>query len=190
MLRLLTLTTVVYMATQVCLNLFVMSHAVRHWQLPVAAAAALVAVMQGAGLVGRLLWGRLAQRPSVSTLRLLGTLGLLMGSAGLVLFLWPGTPPMITLAMLLALLGLSASGWNGIMMAEIARFVGPARAGATSGAVLLFGYSGLALAPAGFAAFAAASGAVAAFATLLTLAGLMGACIALRSRAGAARTLN
>jgi predicted MFS family arabinose efflux permease len=189
LLRLLTLTTVVFMATQVCLNLFVMSHAVRHWQLPVASAAGLVAVMQGAGLVGRLLWGRLAQRPGLSTLRLLGMLGLLMGSAGLALFLWPATPPTPALVLLLALLGLSASGWNGIMMAEIARVVGPARAGATSGAVLLFGYAGLALAPAGFAAFAAASGAVAAFATLLALAGMMGACIVLRSQAGA-RSLN
>lgn len=189
LLRLLTLTTVVFMVVQVCLNLFVMSHAVQHWQLSVSSAASLVAVMQGAGLVGRLLWGHLAQRPGLSTLRLLGALGLIMGSAGLVLFLWSGTPPTLLLAVLLALVGLSASGWNGIMMAEIARIVGPSSAGAASGAVLLFGYSGLSVAPAGFAALAASYGTVVVFATLLALAGLMGGCIAHYSKVGSARTL-
>ncbi len=52
LLRLLTLTMVLYMATQVCLNFLVMSHAVRHWQLAVPAAAGWVALMQGAGWRG------------------------------------------------------------------------------------------------------------------------------------------
>ena len=174
-LRLLTATMLVYMVTQVCLNLFVMSHAVRHWQLPVAFAASLVALMQGAGLVGRLLWGRIALRPGLATGWLLGALGLLMAAAGLPLFLWPATPPSLVLGLLLALVGLSASGWNGVMMAEVARIAGPARAGAVTGAVLWFGYSGLALAPIGFAALGAATGTGTAFAALLAMAGLLGA---------------
>lgn len=173
-LRVLTATTVVLMATQVCLNFFTMSHAVRHWSLPVPEAAGWVALMQAAGLVGRLLWGRVAQRPGVSTVRLVGALGLLMGAAGLALFLWPAVPPPAALAVLLALLGLSASGWNGVMVAEIARLAGPERAGAVSGAVLLFGYAGLALAPIGFAALGAAAGTTTAFAVLLTAAAAMG----------------
>jgi hypothetical protein len=110
--------------------------------------------------------------------RLLGGLGALMGSAGLLLFLWPGTPSPVIMACLLMLLGVSASGWNGVMVAEIARIVGPARAGAVTGAVLLFGYSGLALAPIGFAAFAASQGTVTAFAGLLMLACLLGSSLA------------
>ena len=173
-LRVLTATTVVLMATQVCLNFFTMSHAVRHWSLPVPVAAGWVALMQAAGLVGRLLWGRVAQRPGVSTVRLVGVLGLMMGVAGLALFLWPVVPPPAALALLLAVLGLSASGWNGVMVAEIARLAGPERAGAVSGAVLLFGYAGLALAPIGFAALGAAAGTTTAFAVLLTAATAMG----------------
>jgi sugar phosphate permease len=173
-LRVLTATTVVLMATQVCLNFFTMSHAVRHWSLPVPEAAGWVALMQAAGLVGRLLWGRVAQRPGVSTVRLVGVLGLMMGVAGLALFLWPVVPPPAALALLLAMLGLSASGWNGVMVAEIARLAGPERAGAVSGAVLLFGYAGLALAPIGFAALGAAAGTTTAFAVLLTAATAMG----------------
>jgi predicted MFS family arabinose efflux permease len=173
-LRLLTVTMAVFMATQVCLNLFVMSHAVRHWRLDVPVAAGWVAVMQGAGLAGRLLWGRVAQRPGVSTRRLLGGLGLLTGTSGLMLFLWPATPPAAALAVLIALLGLSASGWNGVMVAEIARLAGPARAGAVTGAALLFGYAGLALAPPGFAALGGAVGTPAAFAVPLVATALLG----------------
>ncbi len=179
-LRLLTLTLVVFMATQVCLNFFVMSHAVRHWRLQVPQAAAWVALMQGAGLVGRLLWGRVAQRPGVVTARLLGGLGVLIGGAGLLLFLWPGTPPAAALALLFVLVGISASGWNGVMMAEIARIAGPARAGAVTGAALMFGYSGLALAPVLFAAAGTAWGTAAAYAGLLMGTGVVGACLLLR----------
>jgi len=174
-LRLLTLTMVVFMANQVCLNLFVMSHAVRHWRLDVPAAAGWVALMQGAGLAGRLLWGRVAQRPGVSTRRLLGGLGLLTGGSGLLLFLWPATPPAAALALLIALLGLSASGWNGVMVAELARLAGPARAGAVTGAALLFGYAGLALAPPGFAVLGGALGTATAFALPLAATAALGA---------------
>ena len=180
-LRLLTVTMVVFMATQVCLNFFAMSHAVRYWQLPVPVAAGWVALMQGAGLVGRLLWGRVAQRPGVVTTRLLGVLGLLIGGAGLVLFLWPGTPPAAALAVLFTLVGVSASGWNGVMMAEIARIAGPARAGAVTGAALMFGYAGLALAPIAFAAVGAMWGTAAAYAVLMVATGGMG-CNLLRRR--------
>ncbi len=182
MLRLLTLTMLVYMSTQVCLNFFVMSHAVRHWQLPVPEAAGWVALMQAAGLVGRLLWGRVAQRPGVSTARLLGGLGLGMGTAGLLLFLWPATPPAIALALLFALIGVSASGWNGVMVAEISRIAGPERAGAVTGAALLFGYSGIAVAPLAFAAMDGAAGTSAAFAVLLATTGVMGLSLLLRRR--------
>jgi MFS family permease len=174
-LRLLTATMLVFMATQVCLNLFVMSHAVRHWQLAVPVAASLVALMQGAGLLGRLLWGWVAQKPGLRTPTLLGLLGLLMAAAGLPLFLWPGTPPWPVLAVLIALVGLSASGWNGVMMAEIARIAGPARAGAVTGAVLLFGYAGLAVAPLAFAALGARVGMGATFALLLAASGALAA---------------
>ena len=182
MLRLLTLTMLVYMSTQVCLNFFVMSHAVRHWQLSVPVAAGWVALMQAAGLVGRLLWGRVAQRRGVSTARLLGGLGLLMGAAGLPLFLWPGTPPALVLAALFALVGISASGWNGVMVAEISRIAGPLRAGAVTGAALLFGYSGIAIAPLAFAAMGGAGGTDTAFAVLLGMTGLMGLSLLLRRR--------
>jgi sugar phosphate permease len=181
-LRLLTLAMVVFMATQVCLNLFVISHGVRTWGMAVPVAAGWAAWMQGAGLAGRLLWGRIAQRPGTSTRGLLGALGLLTGASGLALFLWPGTPPSAALLVLVALLGLSASGWNGVMVAELARLAGPGRAGAVTGAVLLFGYAGLALAPVGFAAAGTAFGSSGAFAALLAATAAAGTRLLLPGR--------
>ena len=174
-LRLLTATMVVFMATQVCLNLFVVSHAVQQWRMAVPVAAGWAAWMQLSGLIGRLLWGRIAQRPGVPTRRLLGALGLLTSGSGLTVFLWPSVPPFAALAVLVALLGLSASGWNGVMVAEITRLAGPARAGAVTGATLLFGYAGLALAPVGFAAAGGAVGTSLAFAALLAASAAVGA---------------
>ena len=174
LLRLLTLTMVVFMATQVCLNFFAMSHAVRHWQLPVPVAAGCVALMQGAGLAGRLFWGRVAQRSGLPTSRLLGGLGLWMGAAGLLLFLWPGTPPSVVMAVLFVLLGFSASGWNGVMIAEISRVAGMERAGAVTGAALMFGYAGLAVAPLAFAAMGQAWGTDSAYAVLAAATGALG----------------
>jgi len=181
LLRALTLTVVVYTATQLCLNFFVMSHAVRHWQLAIPIAAGWVALMQAAGLAGRLFWGRVAQRPGISTARLLGGLGVLMGCAGLVLFLWPGTPHPAALAVLFVLVGFSASGWNGVMVAEIARVAGIERAGAVTGAVLLFGYSGLAVAPLAFAGVGDALGTQWAYVSLLAITSILGACLLLRN---------
>lgn len=173
-LRMLTLAAAVFTAVQVCLNFFAVSHAVHQWRLPVPAAVAWVAWMQAGGLAGRLLWGRMALRPGVALRRLLGALGCTMGAAGLLLFLWPGVPGSGVLALLLGLLGLSASGWNGVLLAEVAGTAGLARAGAVTGAVLLFGYAALALAPLGFAALGARMGTGAAYSVLLALAGLLG----------------
>ena len=79
------------------------------------------------------------------------------------------------MALLIALLGLSASGWYGVMVAEHARLAGPARAGAVTGAALLFGYAGLALAPPGFAVLGGALGTATAFALPLAATAALGA---------------
>ena len=58
----------------------------------------------------------------------------------------------------------------------------PARAGAVTGATLLFGYAGLALAPMGFAAAGGAFGTSLAFASLLAATAAVGARLLLPGR--------
>jgi MFS family permease len=149
-LRALSFAALCYTAVQMCLNTFLMSLAVRDWQLDVTTASMWVAGLQAAGLGGRLFWGWLAQR-STGAARLLGGLGLLMAASGSVVMAWPGAHRGAGLALFVSLLGFSASGWNGVLVAEVSRLTGPRDAGALTGAVLMFGYAGLALSPLAFA---------------------------------------
>ena len=168
-LRSLAFAALCYTAVQMCLNTFLMTLAVRDWHLPVAQAATCVAGLQAAGFAGRLAWGALAQRLA-SAGRLLGGLGLLIAASGALLMLGPrdGALPLLALA----LLGFSASGWNGVLVAEVSRIGGPEQAGALTGAVLMFGYLGLTLAPLAFAAGSAAASMTLAFLLLFGLAAL------------------
>ena len=171
-LRRLALATCAFSALQMCLNTFLMTHVVRDWHWPVVQAAALVATLQAGGFVGRLLWGWVARRLNQRRERsvwLLGLLGLVMALGCVALVLGPARALPVLAWPLACVLGLAASGWNGVMVAEVARLAGPAAAGATTGAVLMFGYSGLALAPLGFALVGGALGTGAAF-VLLALA--------------------
>lgn len=172
-LRALSFAALCYTAAQMCLNTFLMSLAVRDWRLDVPTASLWVAGLQAAGLGGRLFWGWWAQR-SHSAARLLGTLGLLIAFAGVVVMAWPGTRGGVGLALAIAVLGFSASGWNGVLVAEVSRLAGPRDAGALTGVVLMFGYAGLALAPLGFAALSTAVSMSAAFTVVFAAAGMAG----------------
>jgi predicted MFS family arabinose efflux permease len=173
-LRALAFATLCYTAAQMCLNTFLMSMAVREWQLDVAHAGAWVAALQAAGLAGRLFWGRFALRCK-SAGRLLGLIGLLIAAAGIPLMLWPAAQSGLPMAMLVAVLGFTASGWNGVLVAEVSRIADPAGAGSLTGAVLVFGYAGLTVAPMAFAAASGVSSMAMAFTGIFVASGLAGA---------------
>jgi fucose permease len=183
-LRLLAFAMLAYTATQMCLNTYLMSHAVREWRVPVAEAARWVALLQAGGLAGRLFWGWVGQRigGANSLSGLLGALGLAMAALGAAMLLWPGTPGGSAFGAVVALTGFTASGWNGVMIAEVARIAGPARAGAVSGAVIMFGYGGLAVAPLAFVTVSAQGGMGGAFLALFAAAAVAG--LALLAAAG------
>ncbi len=180
-LRALSFAALCYTAVQMCLNTFLMSLAVHDWQLGVTTASLWVAGVQAAGLAGRLVWGWLAQR-SRSAARLLGGLGLLIAATGMAVMAWPGARSGAGLGLAVALLGFSASGWNGVLVAEVSRLAGPRDAGALTGAVLMFGYAGLALSPLAFAGVSAAMSMTAAFMGLFAAAGIAGLVLLLARR--------
>ena len=71
--------------------------------------------------------------------------------AGLLLMLLPLTLGGWVFGTLLFVLGFAASGWNGVLVAEVTRLAGRHQAGELTGRVLAYGYLGLALAPGTFA---------------------------------------
>ena len=75
------------------------------------------------------------------------------------------------LAAVSAILGLTAVGWNGVYLAEVARVVPLAQVSNATGGVLLFTFAGVAFGPATFGAIVAATGSYTA--AILTLDALL-----------------
>ena len=69
---------------------------------------------------------------------------------------WPGSPASVSF------LGLTAIGWNGIYLAEVARVVPIEKVGAATGGVIVFTFIGVVLGPSSFAAIVAMTGSYAA----------------------------
>ncbi len=135
---------------QSCLMGFYVTYLVSDMRLALASAGVAFAVMQGMGIVGRILFGWIADRvgSAVHTLRALALASI--GSAFLTATITPEWP---WWAMLLAAAatGLAAISWNGIYLAEVARMAPPGKVGdATSGASILT-FIGYVLGPASLA---------------------------------------
>jgi MFS family permease len=175
-LRWLAVAAFLFSATQMSLNVFLLSHAFLTWGMNLQQAAGWVSLLQLGGLFGRLAWGWLAQRFASSS-RLLGTIGLLAAAAGGLLMVLPLTPGGWLFGALLWTLGFSASGWNGVLVAEVARLVGSDRAGEVTGRVLAYAYLGLAIAPGMFAWIARLADTRSAFCCLFLVMGLSACCL-------------
>ena len=148
-LRRLAIAICAFSAMQLCLNGFLVSFAVTGlgWGLPLAGTA--LAVAQGAGLAGRIGWGLVATRWAPPRV-ILAALGIAMSMAAALLALaTPGWPVPAVLAVCVAF-GLSASGWNGLFVTEVARLAPPGRAGEATGGMLAIAYGGLVAGPALF----------------------------------------
>jgi MFS family permease len=152
-LRKLALCSMVFSAVQVCLTSYIVSFLSTdlHWSLVAAGVGS--AVAQGAGVVGRVIWGIAADRLRDARVVLLG-LAWAMALCGLVLGLsGTGTGSWAILA-LLVVYGATAIGWNGVFLATAASLVPlPQAATATSGC-LFFTYFGVVVGPPLFGAAA------------------------------------
>jgi predicted MFS family arabinose efflux permease len=118
------------------------------WSL--VAAGVVASAMQIGGAVGRIGWGVMADafRNSTAVLILIGLLSL--GLCWLVLGLDNRMPVMLVIG-LFGGFGLTAVGWNGVYMAEVARLAPPGQVAAATGGSLVFCFAGAMSGPAGFA---------------------------------------
>lgn len=162
-LRWLALAAAAFCAVQLCLNSFFVTYAVRERGATLVAAGAWLAAAQLGGLLGRVFWGWTGNRMR-SVMPLLVALGSGMGVCAFVLGLAGTRMPEPLLWPLLAVFGLTASGWNGIFLAEVARQVPAAEAGTATAAVMVVMTLGLMTGPLVFSAVAASTSFAAAFA--------------------------
>jgi nitrate/nitrite transporter NarK len=137
-----------FAATQNCVFAFLVTFLVEHIGYDLVAAGAVYSVMQAAGIAARILWGWVADRLGAAR-GVLAWLG--FGSAAFLLALAMASAawPIALIAAVSALVGITASGWNGVYLAEVARIAPDAVSHATGG-TLVFTYLGVVTGPALF----------------------------------------
>ena len=117
------------------------------WKLTDAGIAYSIAM--AAGVIGRLIWGWVGTK-FVSPLMLLAILGFAMGLSHMAIGLV--TPGWQTVAVwgVAFLYGLTGIGYQGVLLAEIARVSPPGMAGVITGGAVFFAYVGMIMLPAAF----------------------------------------
>jgi MFS family permease len=145
-LRALALASIPFSAMQMALNAFMVTFAVTTLSLSHIDAGVLLGTAQGGGLFGRLSWGLIASKTGRSRYILIG-IGIGMSIVAVTLALVGSQLSFPALAMLAFLFGLTASGWNGVFLAEVARLSPPGRVAEITGAVLTASYAGLLIGP-------------------------------------------
>jgi predicted MFS family arabinose efflux permease len=147
--------SVVYAAMQLVLSSFLVVYLTSAAGLDLVLAGALLSASQLAGVAGRLGWGFVADRVPAPRLLLLG-IALLMAIAAGLMSQFTAAWSVGAIAAVVILLGATASGWNGVFLAEIIRDVSPAEVGLATSGSLMFTYLGIVLGPSLFGALAAA----------------------------------
>ena len=149
--------SVVYAAMQLVLSSFLVVYLTSAAGLDIVLAGALLSASQLAGVAGRLGWGFVADRVAAPRLLLLG-IALLMAVAAGLMSLFTPVWPVGAIAAVVILLGATASGWNGVFLAEIIRDVRPAEVGLATAGSMMFAYMGTVLGPSLFGGLASAVG--------------------------------
>jgi MFS family permease len=179
-LRDLAIASFVFHALQICLNTFLVAYLVGDHGYTLAAAGVMLSLAQFGGFLGRLGFGFLVG-PRLGVMRLLTTIGFGMTAAALATGLFAGSLSPLALGVLCFLFGLTATGWNGVFLAEVARQSPAGEIARVTGGVMVAAYAGLILGPVAFSVAAAAATLGAGY-VLLSMATLAGTLVLRRSQ--------
>lgn len=147
----------VYGGVQITLVTYLVTFLVESFALSLVLAGLVMAASQLASVLGRVLWGVLADR-ALARRTMLGLLGLGMGlSALLSLAAGPGWSMWLLLAYA-SVFGATAVGWNGVFLAEIARIAPAGGTSQATGGCLFFTFLGIVVMPPIFNAALALTG--------------------------------
>ncbi len=178
-LRALCLAALCYAAIQLSLMGFVVTFAVTELGFGAVLAGVLLAAVQGAGALGRLGWGWLADRLRGNA-QILVAVGVLSAIASAGFALIGIDTPRTAIFALAVLFGASAVGWNGVFLAEVARLSPPPMIGAITGVVGMITFAGVVIGPAAFSGLHGLLGSFSAAYLCLTVVALIGAALILR----------
>lgn len=160
-LRRLATTSFVFSGVQLCLAGYLVTylHTELHYSLITAGIA--LSIAQVGGVLGRIIWGHVADRFLGATRTLIVLSGIMAASAVATGLLSEHVPLAIVLA-LVTCFGASATGWNGVYLAAVARLAPPGMAGTATGGALSVTFFGVVLLPAAFGFLSETAGSFAA----------------------------
>ena len=145
-LRALSLTSFLFGVCQVSLMAYLVAFLFEDLGFSLVAAGVAFTVAQAGGVIGRIVWGYVADRWLSPTMMLMViALLLTVGAIGTAL-LRPDSSPWF-LYPVLVIFGASAIGWNGVFLAQIARLAPAGQASAATGGTLCLTFLGVVLGP-------------------------------------------
>ncbi len=135
-----------FAAIQLCLLAFLVVLLVEELGFDLVTAGAILAAVQVVGALGRVLWGMLADRVGSGLVVLLGLALLMAAASAAVIGLSRAWPAFLVIAVF-QVLGISAVGWNGVFLSEVAWLSPPRAIGSTTGAAMFVTFMGVVAGP-------------------------------------------
>ncbi len=147
----------VYAALQVCLMSFLVVYLTESLGHSLVAAGLALTVANLGGIVGRILWGAVADF-HVAPRTLLGLIGVAAGACAWSTAALGVDWPIAAILALCSLFGATAIGWNGVQLAEVARNAPADEVGTITGAAGFITFAGVVTGPPAFALIATLTG--------------------------------
>jgi MFS family permease len=144
-------------ATQLCFGSIMVVYLVERLDYSLVIAGSALATFQITGAISRPIMGWIADRFIAPNL-LLGGLGLLLAVMATVFTFLDPTWPGLAVFFACFLVGIGASSWTGLIVAEMTRICGPRDAGVAAGGLFFMMFSGIIIGPSGFAFAVSATG--------------------------------
>ncbi len=139
-----------FSALQLCLVTYLVTYLTSQLGYSLVQAGLMLSVAQGAGIFARIGWGALADR-SRRPAAILGMIGCAMAVASAAMALSSPEWPRALVAVLCAVFGGTAIGWNGVFLAEVAREAPKGKTVEATGGALFFTFFGVLITPPLFA---------------------------------------
>lgn len=143
--------TLFFSIVQMCLGTYIVSYLTVDLGVSLTLAGIIMFVVQGSGVLGRVVWGVVADR-WFSSMAVLTILAFAMGICSFLIASLDSSWPLWFVLVLCGAFGATAIGWNGVYLAEVARLAPEGQAGLMTGGTLFFTYLGVVLGPPIFAA--------------------------------------
>lgn len=136
------LAAMTYAGIQLCCFTFLVAYLTDSVGLTLIAAGAAMAFANGAGIIGRIIWGAVADRTRAPGI-VLGALGVTMMLASIGIAAFTNAWPYSLVLAVCTLFGVSAVGWNGVQISETARLAPPGMAAVVAGGSTFLTFAGV-----------------------------------------------